>query len=268
MRRFLVAATVGAVLLSSPAVAVPGIDEPDIVRVNAVRNPELRKYKAIVAGLDTFDAHRALAPGVRRLEFRVRHALGRTVPAPAQPLRIRLEGDDDFLLPIALDDARVFTVPRSEAALDARSELVLNQKRRDYRIEPYVRTPGLPDNVRRLGDLRLECKVMMSIGKEEIPLVWVLAINGILRTRDWCGFFDERDYRLSFTTDAPLMSAILSEGNRSAALETDGRSFSIALNEPSWSDEALVELHYGEPGADQAPAGATGTAAETPRTAP
>lgn len=268
MRRTFIGCALGALLLSNPAAAVPGVDEPDIIKVQAVRNPELRKYKAILAGLDTFDEHRALAPGVPRLEFRVRHTSGRSVPAPTEPLRVRLEGDDSFLLPIALDDARVFTVPRSDAALAARSELVLNQKRRDYRIEPYVRTPGLPDHVRRLGDLRLECKVMMSIGKEEIPLIWVLAINGILRTRDWCGFFDERDYRLSFTTDAPLVSAILSEGNRSAALETSGRSFSIALNEPSWSDEALVELRYGEPGTNQAPAAATETAAGTPRTAP
>jgi len=39
--------------------------------------------------------------------------------------------------------------------------------RRFYQIVPEVRTPGLPENVRRLGDLRLECKVMIEIAKEE-----------------------------------------------------------------------------------------------------
>ena len=166
------------------------------------------------------------------------------------------------MLPIPVDAGNRFTVPRSEAALDAGGELVLNQKRKFYQVMPEVRTPGLPANVRRLGDLRLECKVMIAIAKEEIPLFWVLSINSVLMTRDWCGFFDKKDYSMSFTTEAPLVSAILVEGNRSAALETGDRSFSVALNEPSWGDDALVELVF-----EQAPA-LTGTAAGTPRTAP
>lgn len=270
MRLTMIALSLGALLLSNPAAAVPGVDEPDTVRVNAVRNPELRKYKAILAGLDTYEENRRLAPGVRELQFLVRHATGRTVPPPTEPLRVRLEGDNNFILPIALDPANRFTLPRSEAALDANSELALNQKRRNYRIVPYVRTAGLPDTVRRLGDLRLECKVMMAIGKEEIPLFWVIAINGVLMTRDWCGFFDKKDSKMSFTTESPVVAAILSEGNRSAALETGDRSFSVALNEPSWSDEALVELTFAEPAAKKrsADAAPTGTAAGTPRTAP
>jgi len=262
MKRTLFAGVLGALLLCGPAAAAPGADEPNTVHVNAVRNPEIRKYKAILAGIDTFERHHALAPGVPELRFLVRTASGRTVPAPKAPLRVRLEGDDGFILPLALDGANLFTVPRDEAARDANSELALNQKKRDYRIVPWVRTPGLPHNMRRLGDLRLECKVMMAIGKEEIPLFRVVAINGILMTRDWCGFFDKQGYATSFTTEAPLVSAILVEGNRSAALQTGKDSFSIVLNEPSWGDDALVELSFGDAAA------VTGTAGETPRTAP
>jgi hypothetical protein len=276
MRRALLACALGSLLLGGPAAAVPGVDEPSTVHVNAVRNPELRKYKAIMAGLDTFTEYHRLAPAVRELKFHVRQATGRTVPPPTAPLRVRLEGDGNFILPLALDPDNLFTVPRSEEALDANSELVLNQKKRYYRIAPYVRTPGLPANVRRLGDLRLECRVMMAIGKEEIPLFWVVTINGILMTRDWCGFFNKAEYSMSFATEAPVVSAILVEGNRSAALKTGDRSFSISLYEPSWSDDALVELTFGEPAAKTgsveaataAPATATGTADETPRTAP
>jgi hypothetical protein len=106
-------------------------------------------------------------------------------------------------------------VPRSEAALDAGGELVLNQKRRNYRIVPEVRTPGLPDNVRRLGDLRLECKVMIAIAKEEIPLFWVLTLNSVLLTRDWCSFFSEKERgaTFAFKTERPIVGAILREGN-------------------------------------------------------
>jgi hypothetical protein len=65
--------------------------------------------------------------------------------------RRTLRGDDGFILPLVLDSTRLFTVPRSDAALDAQSELVLNQTRGHYRMMPEVRTPGLPDNVRRLA---------------------------------------------------------------------------------------------------------------------
>lgn len=267
MRRTIVATTLGALLLSNPAAAVPGVDEPDKIHVNALRNPEMRKYKAILVGLDTFDRHHALAPAVPELRFRVEPRRGAGLPeAP----KVRIEGENDFVLPLALDARNRFTVPRSEAALEAGGELVLNQKRKSYQIMPDVRTPGLPDNVRRLGDLRLECKVMFAIVKEEIPLFWVATINGFLRTRDWCSFFKTYEHSIDFKTESPVVSAILSEGKRSAALKTGDHSFSISLNEPSWGDDALVELTFREPVAKKRSAGAApiGTAGETIRTAP
>ncbi|MFC5458952.1 hypothetical protein [Massilia niabensis] len=256
MGRVRLALSLGALLLSNPAAAVPGKDEPDTVHVSAIRNPEIHKYKAILAGLDTFDKHRALAPGVPELRFRVAPREG--VGLPEQP-KASIEGERGFMLPLAIDARNRFTVPRSEAALAAEGELVLNQRRHFYQVMPDVRTPGLPDNVRRLGDLRLECKVMITIAKEEAPLLLVATLNGLLRTRDWCGFFNEYAYTIDFRTELPVVSAILSEGNRSAALKTGKQSFSIALNEPSWSDDALVELTFAAP---------TGTAGGTPRTAP
>lgn len=268
MRRTLLACALGSLLVAGPASAVPGVDEPDTVKVSALRNPELRKYKAILAGLDSFDRHHALAPDVPELRFRVEARRG---AGPARQPTVNIEGEHDFVLPLALDERNRFSVPRSAAALQARGELVLNQKRKFYQIVPDVRTPGLPDNVRRLGDLRLECKVMIAIGKEEMPLYWVAAINTLLRTRDWCGFFSETAYTIDFKTELPVVSAVLSEGNRSAALKTGNRSFSIALSEPSWSDDALVELTFGEPAVEPASPAAdasTGTAGETPRTAP
>ncbi|MFC4931172.1 hypothetical protein [Massilia sp. GCM10023247] len=273
VRRALVAATVGALLLSTPAAAVPGVDEPDTVKVSAIRNPELRKYKAILAGLDSFDKHRALAPGVAELRFRIEQ---RSDAALAEQPRVRIEGEHDFVLPLALDATNRFSVPRSEAALDARGELVLNQKRKHYRIVPEVRTPGLPDNVRRLGDLRLECKVWVAIAKEEIPLFWVLTLNSVLLSRDWCSFFSakERQAGFRFNTESPLRAATLREGERSKPLKVENDHFLVGISDPEWSDEALVELAFGSAAtADAEPATAaatslTGTAAETPRTAP
>jgi len=41
MRSLMLACALGALLVANPAAAVPGVDEPDTVKVNAIRNPKL-----------------------------------------------------------------------------------------------------------------------------------------------------------------------------------------------------------------------------------
>ena len=246
------------------------VRELDPVHVNAMRDPEVRKYKVILAGLDAFDRHRQLAPAVDRLRFRL--TTGKKDESP-EPLAARLVGDDDFRLPIAIDANGRFEVPRSAAAEEARSELELNRKRRLYRTDPEVRTPGLSENQRRLGDLRLECKVTIAMAKEEIPTFWVMTINTLLLRTDWCGFFGAQDdfrwegasrkAHFPYRSGRPLAGAILVEGNRSAKLEVKGQSFQVPIGNTSWSDDAVIELSWAEPSGEP-----TGTAGETPRTAP
>lgn len=260
--RALHAVMVSAMLCCGAGAAAAAANEPvrelDPVHVNAMRNPEVRKYKAILAGMDTFERHHRLAPAVDKLQFRLTL---RGKDATPETLAARLVGDNGFKLPIPIDATGRFSVPRSQAALAANSELELNRKRRVYRGMPDIRTPGLAANQRRLGDLRLECKVLFAIAKEEIPLWAVLLVNSVLVTTEWCSAFDKhRDAHMDFDADLPLASALLIEGNRSALLEAKGTSYSVAIGDLSWGDDAIIELRYLD-----AP---TGTAAETPRTAP
>ncbi|MCA1856389.1 hypothetical protein LE190_10705 [Massilia oculi] len=276
------AATAPAAADAAAAAGAKPTRELEPVHVNAMRNPEVRKYKVILAGLDAFDRHHGLAPASERLRFRL---VARKKDEAAEPLAARLVGDGGFRLPVAIDAGLRFTVPRSEAAEDADSELELNRKRRVYRTEPEVRTPGLAEGRRRLGDLRLECKVTIAMAKAEIPTFWVLTINTLLLRTDWCGFFgDPDDFRwesasrtahFPFFAERPLREAVLVDGNRSARLEVNGETFHVPVGNVGWSDDAVIELKY----ADQADTGsvagaagprtdATGTAGETPRTAP
>ncbi|MEX5744475.1 hypothetical protein [Massilia sp. X63] len=270
--RALAAIGLGTLLLCGGATAAEDkpVRELEPVHVNAMRNPEVRKYKVILAGLDAFDRHRQLAPAAERLQFRLR---AQAKDEAAQPLAIRLVGDAGFNMPLPIDAEGRFVVPRSEAAEDAESELELNRKRHAYRTDPDIRTPGLPANQRRLGDLRLECKVTVAMAKEEIPTFVVLAINTIILRTDWCNFFgDPDDFRwegvskkahFPFRSERPLAGAVLVDGNRSAKLEAKGKTFQVPIGNPNWSDDAVVELSYAD-----APDAPTGTAGETPRTAP
>ncbi len=244
---------------ASAADTPPG--SPETIHVNAIRNPEVSKYTAIVAGLDAFQRHHSMAPKAEALRFRVeRRAWTDKTPKPGEaPLALRLEGKDDFVLPLVLNDAFETIVPRSSTALAADSELVLNRKRRMYRVTPLVRSPGLPENVRRLGDLRLECHVMVAIGKEELGLMRTLFVNSVLLTPNWCNFFNAEREGFQFDTPERLARATLREGDRTKDLPVEGRSFRTAMNDPAWGDDALIELAF-EP--------VTGTAGETPRTGP
>ena len=237
------------------------VRELDPVHVNAMRNPEVRKYQVILAGLDAFDDFHRMAPKADRLHFRLEPRGKDDSAAPA--LAVRLVGDDGFKLPLPLGADGRFTVPRSEEAEDANSELELNRKRNLYRIAADVRTPGLAPNQRRLGDLRLECRVMVAMAKEEIPFLVKALVNSLLLTTDWCSYFDDKkNATFGFRADKPLAEAVLVEGNRSALLRSSGRGYSVPLGDSAWSDDAVIELTYAEVQDAPRTATAAGTAGD------
>lgn len=238
MRRALL---VAALLLGCGGAAAQD-EEPKKIAVNAIKNPEMRSYRAVVAGLDKFEDEHALAPTAQGLRFRV--IVERGADGSAEPLQARIAGDE-LSIPLPVDPDGLFTVPRSEAAYDARADLLLNRRKGSFRIVPDVRSAGLPDNVRRLGDLRLECKVMVAIAKEEIPFWAVAAINGLLLSRDWCANLGEQSH-MSYKAAAPLASAVIRHGERSESLKANGRTFHVPVSAKAWPDDALVTLEYAQ----------------------
>jgi hypothetical protein len=226
----------------------PGAGHEGVVHVNAVKNPEMHAYRAIVAGLDMFDDAHALAPAVPRLLFEVQARNGTPLPAPLPSAKLTA---DDFDLPLPIEADALFVVPRNQQAWDSKAELRLSRKRHEVKVTPHVRTPGLADKQRRLGDLRLECKVQIAIVKEEIPFWADALVDSLLLTRDWCSFFKDKDRQWSVEVPAKLDSAVLHDGERTLALKVHGHAFDVPLADPLWSNDALVELEFAP--ADAAP---------------
>jgi hypothetical protein len=274
IKRLYAGATLGFALLAgavraqeaAPAPApdvAPGAGRDGVVHVNAVKNPEMHAYRAIVAGLDMFDDQHALAPQVPRLLFMVQARNGAPLAGPLPTAKLTA---DEFDLALPIDAGAFFTVPRNQQAWDAKAELRLSFKRNQVKVVPWVRTPGLADNQRRLGDLRLECKVLIAVVKEEIPFWADALVDSVLLTRDWCGFFKDNDRRWSQQAPAVLSAAVLHEGERTLALKVHGREFELPLADPSWSNDAMIDLAF----APAAPLPATGPASPsaTASTAP
>ena len=254
------ALVMGSTLPNGAGAAAQEDKEAGVVHVKGIRNPETHTYRAMVAGLDVFDAQHALAPDAPQLLFQARTRSGGPLDAVllkgapgAAPLGARLSGDDDYTLTLPLDEAGRFQVPRSQPAWDARAELFLSGKHSAGRVWPYVRTPGLAANQRRLGDIRLECQVFVAIAKKEAPLHIVLLGNAVMLGSDWCAFMKDKENTWDVSMPARVGAAILREGNRSMPLRVKDSRFEVPIGDTSWSNDAIVEAAFAPP-AEPAPA--------------
>lgn len=219
------------------------------IHINSIRNPELKSYRVMAAGLDAFDDYHALAPGAREVRFKL--VAGSRAPADAmQDLALRIAGNETSIaLPLAADGS--FTLPRSAQADSEDADLVTNKKKGNYRWQPSIHSDGVPAGMRRLGDLRLQCQVTIAIAKKEIPF-WIRTLVGtLLRTTDWCA---SEQLKMHTRSDQAIASATLLDGERRIALkvEKEGRAFLSPIGDTRYGDDTLIELLY-QPDAAGAP---------------
>jgi hypothetical protein len=217
-------------------------EPPRSVEVKGMKNPQMRSYRAIVAGLDAFTKHHALAPAVDQLRFQLEPTQANKDPA-VDGITMHIVGKGEPIA-VPVDAAGLYTIPRDETARRDNADLILNRKKDLFEGRVVVRSPGLASNVRRVGDLRLECQATVAIVKEEIPFLVNTFINGVFGSTNWCatdGF--EWDMRAG----APLSAATLVAGERRKALKVHGSHADMPVGDRSWPDDALVELDYTTP---------------------
>jgi hypothetical protein len=71
-------------------------------------------------------------------------------------ISLRIVGET-VAMPVAVSPDHTFTLPRDRRLLDENAIVVPNRKAGSLTWRTDIRTPALPPNARRLGDLRLEC---------------------------------------------------------------------------------------------------------------
>ena len=101
--------------------------------------------------------------------------------APQAPLRFHVEdtskadvalrfwlstGDDIVNLPISADGM----VDLSNIVVTKKTKLNSNRARGRLHLRPKIFSPNTSPNARRLGDLRLECRIIWAMVESEIPL--------------------------------------------------------------------------------------------------
>lgn len=217
-------------------------EEVRTVDVVGIRNPELRSYRKMTAGLDAFDANHQLAPAVDTLRFRLKP---KYAGDSLDGVTLRIAGNDTSIpVPIAADGT--FVLPRDQGAFDSDADLVLNRKKGQFDGLPHVRSPNVPDGMRRLGDIRLECQVAIAIFKTELNFAVRAAAAVAMAGSDWC-----QSSRIHFGTAAPWPadSVTLVSGTRREVLQRGRRQkhFDIPIADRSWPDDTLIEFQPAAP---------------------
>ncbi len=168
------------------------------VHVDALRDPVEKSYRKILKGMDLFEQKRSLAP-TATLRFKL---LPRSRDTNMQGITMNIAGDT-VTIPVLVASDNTFALERSQRALDEDAVVMPNRKARSMTWRTDIRTPGLPPNTRRLGDLRLECLVGLEA---DLISNFRSIFGGIISFRvKMRGYCDERDVHYLFFAERPAV---------------------------------------------------------------
>jgi hypothetical protein len=253
-------------LAAQAALAVPAAaQKDDAVPVAAVRNAVDKSYRRMLAGVELFEKRRKLAPAAT-LRFKL---LPRHRDTNMEAIDLEIVGDS-FATPVAVGPDRSFVLERSARALKENASVRPNRKAGTMTWRAEIRTPGLPADTRRLGDLRLECEVGMQAGliSNSRPLLFGLLDPLLREGPEYC-------YRAAprylFFAERPIFSVTLVSGDRREVLPVErlyggasrdpdwkgdlaycdcevlmDRAYFMPLGDPGWPDDTRVEFEYME----------------------
>ena len=235
---------------------------PITISAKANRDPVEKSYRKMLQGMDLFEQKRALSPN-GSLRFKL---LPRKRETDMSAVRIDVIGSTvDFAVPVSPD--HTFTLARNPQAFNEDAQVVPNRKKQTLTWRADIRTPGLPPGTRRLGDLRLECRVGMEAGLVSTSGSIISRVAGALfNTPAYC---DRKVPLYLFFSDRPLFSVTLTAGTRREALAVDqlyaaasddpnlqndlpqcdcevlvDRTYFLPLGDMSWPDDTLIEFDY------------------------
>ena len=236
---------------------------PPVTITAPARDPVEKSYRKMVQGMDLFERSRvAMAPGAS-LRFKL---LPRKPGTDMDRISLEVVGGT-FTYDVSIAPDHTFVLDRNQKALEEDAVVSPNRKRLSMTWRTDIRTPGLPADTRRLGDLRLECRVGMQaeLISNTKPLIGRIA-NLFTDTQGYC---DRKNAKYLYFAERPLFSVTLVSGARREALPIDqlyamasddpdlksdlpycdcemlvDRTYFLPLGDRSWPDDTRVEFEY------------------------
>jgi hypothetical protein len=206
--------------------ALPAHADSDAVVVTALRDPVAKSYRRMISGAELFEKRRHLAPAAP-LRFKL---LPRNRQTSIEHVALAIEARS-FATPLEVAPDHTFVLPREGAALKEDALVMPNRKAGTMTWRADIRTPGLPPDTRRLGDLRLECEVGMQAGLISNHRRFLF---GLLREGpEYC---QREAPRYLFFAERALWSVTLVSGGRREVLSVD-RLYGGASRDPQWKED-------------------------------
>jgi hypothetical protein len=208
----------------------PGAGEE--VVVTGSKSPFVVDSRALRRAAKAFDKDRSLAPQAP-LRFRV---IDYTPKGEA--LRIWIErGDAVETLEVGADG--LLTLP--EAAFADGARLLANRSDKALKMFAEILSPGTTLRTRRLGDLRLQCRVELSfnIGGAPIYIRAVMPPVGVVCNSRNFGFYAYTGFTAN---SAEIRGGSVSGRARVAVGNLYDGGYAAPLGDRSISDDAIIEL--------------------------
>lgn len=145
----------------------------------------------------------------------------------------------DHRLPLPMASSTTFSLTRGTLAEDDDAMVVVNRnfpKGEFNHPLVQVRSPGLPDGVQRMGDLRLACAAQMAMAKGER-----LKVRAALGAASLFGFnlCDELEATKVEAPKGAYDSVTIEDGGRRLVLSAKDRH-QAKLGDKAWSDNARI----------------------------
>ena len=250
------------------ACAVVGAQErprqtlPPVTITGTSIDPVEKSYRKMVQGMELFDRARAAYAPDASLRFKL---LPRKPATDMDRIVLDVVGTT-FSYPVPIAPDHTFVLQRDPKALREDAVVSPNRKRLSMTWRTEIRTPGLPPDTRRLGDLRLECLVGLQAGlvSNNGPLARIAELF-----TDHKRYCERTEARYLFFADRPLFSVTLVAGARREVLPIDelyasasddpglaqdlpfcdcevlvDRTYFLPLGDRSWPDDTRVEFEY------------------------
>ncbi|WBY02479.1 hypothetical protein PE066_02775 [Ramlibacter tataouinensis] len=229
----------------APRATLPGVT----ITYDPIADPVEKSYRRMVRGMDLFERERARSPQ-GQLRFKL---LPRKPGVDLDRLELLVLGAS-VEIPLAVAPDRSFVLPRNAKAWAEDAKVTPDRKALTMTWRAEVRTPGLPPGTRRLGDLRLECRVGMEAGLYSNSPSFITRIFSELSTTPaYCG--SEGNRYLLFA-DRPIFGVTLVSGERRETVPA-ARLWAGAIDEanlarelPYCDCEVLLDRTYFLPLAD------------------
>jgi hypothetical protein len=221
-----------ALLAASGAAAA----QDDAIVVTALRDPVQKSYRKMINGEALFEARRReLAPGAT-LRFKL---IPRRPDTTLDDIQLKVESES-VVLPVKLAADRTFVLQLNRTALREDAKVLPNRKAGTMTWRADVRTPGLPPDVRRLGDLRLECEVGMESGLiSNYPSGFFGWLEELFGTKG-PEFCSRPAPRYLFFTERPIWNVTLVDGARRESIPLE-RLYAGATQDPKWKEDRFCD---------------------------